>query len=164
MVDLQPVGDIADSPQPVAPISDWPSKEKRIFLIEDDNIDIMVFKRALKQLNIVHNLTIFSNGEEFLSFCEEEPTYPDILFLDLNTPRMNGLELLKVLLPKRQNQFFPIIVLSTSGDETDVKMAYDFMANGYITKSISFNVFVENIDIVLKYWDTVKLPKGVNNE
>ena len=134
------------------------AKEKRIFLIEDDNIDVMVFKRALKQLDIVHKLTIFTNGEEFLKFLEENPLYPDILFLDLNTPRMNGLELLKNLLPMREICFYPIIVLSTSGEETDVTMSYKYLANGYITKSISFNVFLENINIVLKYWDTVQIP------
>jgi len=163
---------------------DKQTKEKKIFLIEDDNIDIMVFKRAMKQLDIAHSLTIFTNGEEFLNYFEDftflegkNPqltTYsktgsvginiPDILFLDLNTNRMNGLELLQVLAPKRENLFFPIVVLSTSGDETDIRTAYKYHVNGYITKSISFNVFVENLQIVIKYWDTVKIPKGINNE
>ena len=149
------------------------SKELNIFLIEDDSIDIMVFKRALKQLDVAHKLTIFTNGEEFLQYYDDNSLSdkknvslygPDIMFVDLNTPRMSGIDLLKVMIDKRDRLFFPIIVLSTSAEENDISNAYKYFVNGYITKSISFNTFVENLKIVIKYWDTVQVPKGINND
>ena len=137
---------------------DYTSKYKKIYLIEDDNIDIMVFKRAMKQLNVSAEIKVFSNGEEYLDFMKENNVSCDIMFLDLNTPRMNGLELLKILSANRGNNFFPIIILSSSDEGNDVSTAYRLMANGYIMKSISFNNFVDHLDIVLKYWNIVKLP------
>jgi len=140
------------------------SGEKRIVLIEDDNIDVMLFQRVMKQIEFPHSLKVFYNGVEFLKIFEENLALPDILFLDLNTPCMNGVELLKILMPYREKSFFPVVVLSSSDNENDINEAYKYMANGYITKSINFGTFMENIKIVLQYWDIVHVPKGVSNE
>ena len=140
------------------------NRNKKIFLIEDDQIDIMVFKRAMKKLDITHSLQVFYNGEEFLEALKTQNEYPDILFIDLNTPRMNGVELLKTLVSVRENFFFPVIVITTSNEDNDIVQAYRYYANGYITKSISFYDFAETLNIVFKYWSIVQLPKGVTNE
>ena len=139
-------------------------KLQDIFLIEDDSIDIMVFQRALKKIDGQYRLRTFPHGEDLMDYFVDNSVYPDIMFIDLNTPRMNGLELLKQLIVHKEKYFFPVIVLSTSGEEDDIKKAYESLANGYLTKPISFDVFVENLSIVLKYWETVILPKGSKNE
>jgi len=137
---------------------------KNVFLIEDDSIDVMVFQRALKKIEGYFKLKTFTNGEELIDYFEDYSEYPDILFIDLNTPRMNGIELLKKLIEYKEKYFFPVIVLSTSGEEEDIKAAYKYLANGYITKPISFDVFSENLSIVFKYWETVMLPAGSKND
>jgi len=137
---------------------------KKIVLIEDDDIDVMVFKRAMKQIEYRHSLKVFTNGYEFLEFIDNNSWQPEVLFLDLNTPRVNGIELLKTLIKYREKYFFPVVVLSSSDNDNDIEEAYKNMANGYITKSVTFNTFVEDLKIVLQYWDTVHIPKGVNNE
>jgi len=137
---------------------------KNVFLIEDDSIDVMVFQRALKKIEGYFKLKTFTNGEELIDYFEDYSEYPDILFIDLNTPRMNGIELLKKLIVYKEKYFFPVIVLSTSGEEEDIKAAYKYLTNGYITKPISFDVFSENLSIVLKYWETVMLPAGSKND
>ena len=139
-------------------------KPKRIFLIEDDFVDVMLFKRVLAQLNILHILNTFTNPEEYLEYLETGNTLPDILFLDLNTPRMNGIDLLKHFSQNKIKVTYPIIVVTTSEDDNDIKEAYRHKADGYILKSISYNSFVENINIVLNYWEVVNIPKGVLND
>jgi len=135
-----------------------------IFLIEDDSIDIMVFQRALNKIDGQYRLRTFPHGEDFINHLDDTSVFPDIMFIDLNTPRMSGTELLKQLIKYKEKYFFPVIVLSTSGEEEDIEKAYENFANGYLTKPISFNVFVDNLSIVLKYWGTVILPRRSKND
>jgi DNA-binding NarL/FixJ family response regulator len=137
---------------------------KNVYLIEDDSIDVMVFKRALNKIEGQYTLRAFTNGEELINYFDIYTAYPDILFIDLNTPRMNGIEFLKQLIPHKEKYFFPVIVLSTSDEDDDINTAYKYLANGYITKSISFDLFVNNLSIVFSYWKTVILPNWSKND
>lgn len=130
-----------------------------IFLIEDDLIDVMVFEKALKKLEINNKLLVFNNGIECMSFIKTNASYPAIMFIDLNTPKMNGIEFLIEINKMNYEVFFPLIVLTTSDDDNDINHAYKNNVNGYITKSISYDEFTATLSTVLNYWNTVKLPQ-----
>ncbi|MCK9328289.1 MAG: response regulator [Candidatus Cloacimonetes bacterium] len=133
-----------------------------IFLIEDDIIDVMVFEKALKKLSITNKLTIFHNGIDCLNYIKINSILPEIMFVDLNTPKMNGIEFLIEMNKITFDTFFPVIIISTSDDNNDINNAYKNHINGYITKSISFEEFTSTLSTVLNYWETVKLPLRSN--
>ncbi len=130
-----------------------------IFLIEDDLIDVMVFEKTLKKLSINNKLIIFNNGIDCINYIKTNPALPAIMFIDLNTPKMNGIEFLTEINKTIFDTFFPLIVLTTSDDDNDINQAYRNHVNGYITKSISYEEFTSNLLTVLTYWNTVKLPQ-----
>src|SRR5688572_26449787 len=98
--------------------------EKSILLVEDDYVDAISFERALKKLNVSHRLTIARNGREALDLLEgkagKSAMYPDLIILDLNMPRMSGLEFLEVLRADRKLSQLPVFITTTSNDDVDM--------------------------------------------
>ncbi len=131
---------------------------KAIILIEDDQVDIMSFKRCLKELRVDNNLYIFENGNEFLGFKQNNPQIQiGIIFLDLNTPCISGLEFLAQIREDEEFRLFPIVIVSTSVEENDVKTAYIYGVKGYINKSVDNDQYFRQIELCLKYWDSQNL-------
>ena len=131
-----------------------------ILLVEDDEVDIMNVKRSFKQNNIANPLFVAGNGVEALEHLREGtvPRERRIILLDLNMPKMNGIEFLKVLRADPDLRPTPVIVLTTSNDERDRIEAYNLNVAGYILKPVTFSNFVEVMAALNKYWALVELP------
>ena len=136
-----------------------------ILLVEDDEVDVMTVKRAFKKGNITNPLYVAGNGLEALKMLRGEAGKPSlvpvdrrIILLDLNMPKMNGLEFLKVLRADSVIGHIPVVVLTTSNEEKDRVQAYDLNVAGYILKPISFNNFVELMVTLNQYWTLCEMP------
>ena len=135
-----------------------------ILLVEDDEVDVMNVQRAFKKNNITNPLFFASNGLEALSILRgsnAKKTIPQarrIILLDLNMPKMNGIEFLRILRADEQLQSIPVIVLTTSNEDKDKVEAYKLNVAGYILKPVTFSSFVETVATMNKYWSLVEIP------
>lgn len=128
-----------------------------ILLIEDDAIEVMKFKRVLKSLSVEHKIIEATNGEDALVYLNKRESLPDIILLDLNMPKMNGLEFLKILKSDAILKFLPTIILSTSSNQKDLLEAYRIGIAGYVTKPLKYEDYVEKISRLLNYWSINEL-------
>jgi CheY-like chemotaxis protein len=134
-------------------------ENKPILLVEDDEIDIMTVKRAVKTLKVLSPLHLAANGEEALEYLEENVSnLPGIILLDINMPRMNGIEFLNII--KKDERFLriPVIVLTTSKEHQDRYESFNLNAAGYMIKPVMFDEFVNVIELIHKYWSISKQP------
>ncbi|MDJ0535486.1 MAG: response regulator [Xenococcaceae cyanobacterium MO_207.B15] len=137
-----------------------------ILLVEDDEVDVMNVKRAFKKHKITNPLYIAGNGLEALSMLRSShgdkdsliPRNRRLILLDLNMPKMNGLEFLHELRADPQLKSTPVIVLTTSDEERDRALAYNLNVAGYILKPITFVNFAEAMQTLNKYWALCEMP------
>jgi len=130
-----------------------------ILLVEDDVVDVMNVRRAFQQFHIMNPLFVASDGVEALSMLRtgEVPTDRRLVLLDLNMPRMNGIELLRELRSDPSLHATPVVVLTTSDDERDRIEAYNLYVAGYLVKPVTFGSFCELMVTLNKYWMLVEL-------
>jgi CheY-like chemotaxis protein len=134
---------------------------KPILLVEDDRVDAMTVERALKDLNVTNLLVHTLNGEEALNHLRTENNgSPCVILLDLNMPKMNGVEFLKAVKDDDVLKSIPIVVLTTSKEEHDVVESFKLSAAGYIVKPVDYKKFVEAMRTVNIYWTLSELPNG----
>ena len=132
-----------------------------ILLVEDDRVDAMTVRRALKEINVVNQLDIVGDGEEALAFLRDpENEGPCIILLDLNMPRMNGIEFLRVVKRDETLKRIPVVVLTTSGEEQDKMNSFDLGVAGYMIKPVDYHQFVEAMRTIDLYWTLSELPPG----
>ena len=137
---------------------------KPIMLVEDDRIDAMTLRRALKDLNVTNRLVHTTNGEEALEYLQnQENEKPCVIFLDLNMPKMNGVEFLKIAKADTELRRLPVVILTTSKDEWDRFKVFDLSAAGYIVKPADYKSFLEAIRTVQLYWTLSELPEDTMN-
>jgi CheY-like chemotaxis protein len=131
-----------------------------ILLVEDDEVDVMNVQRAFKKNNIRNPLFTAGNGLEALEVLRGNgmPADRRIILLDLNMPRMNGIEFLRELRADPQLAHTPVVVLTTSNDERDKVEAYNLNVAGYLLKPVTFNNFCEVMAALNKYWTLVEMP------
>ena len=130
-----------------------------LLLIEDDMIERMKFSRTLNKLGFKHQVTEAKNGEEALEALDRKDNMPDIIFLDLNMPRLNGLEFLKRLKNDPELKFIPTIILTTSNNLQDILECYKTGVAGYVLKPLKYDDYVDKIDKILSYWTINQLVK-----
>jgi len=119
---------------------------KPILLVEDDNVDVMIVKRALKDLKVTNPLVNTVNGEEALKHLRgEDNNKPCLILLDLNMPKMNGIEFLEVVKTDDSLKRIPVVVLTTSEEQQDMAESFRLGAVGYIVKAVDYKKFVEVI-------------------
>ena len=136
---------------------------KPILLVEDDSIDAMTVKRSLKDLNVTNPLVHKINGEEALDYLREESnSRPCVILLDLNMPKMNGLELLKIIKADEKLKCIPTVVLTTSQEQQDKIESFKLSVAGYMVKSVDYKKFVETIRTINLYWTLSELPPNGN--
>jgi len=134
--------------------------EKPVLLVEDDSIDAMTVRRAFKDLKLSNTLTHCINGEEAVNYLRgSEVEIPCVILLDLNMPRMNGIEFLKVIKQDDRLKRIPVIVLTTSNEECDVVESFRLCVAGYIVKPVDYKKFVEAIRTIDLYWTLSELPE-----
>jgi len=128
-----------------------------ILQIEDNFADVSLTKSAIDQLDTLTNYNYVSDGLEGLKYLKKEGEYeeaktPDVIFLDLNLPRVDGFGVLKAIKSDDDLAMIPVIIMSTSGSKTDVSKCYKLHANAFITKEIDFYVFVDNLKNIESFW------------
>jgi CheY-like chemotaxis protein len=132
-----------------------------ILLVEDDRVDAMTVKRSLKDLNVTNLLVHTLDGEEALAYLTGEGNKrPCITLLDVNMPRMSGIEFLKIVKADDKLKKIPVVVLTTSKNEQDVINSFKFGVAGYIVKPSDYKKFVEAMRTVNIYWTLSELPDG----
>lgn len=133
------------------------NKVLKIMLIEDDSIEIMKFKRTLSSLELKHSVLEANNGEEAFKLLEQKENLPDIILLDLNMPRLNGIEFLSILKQDEILKYIPAIILTTSSNENDLLKCFSIGVSGYILKPLKYEDYVTKIGSVLQYWSLNEL-------
>jgi len=132
--------------------------------VEDNEADIVLTKNALKTLKLQNTLSVCRDGEEGLDFLYKRGQYseavtPDLVLMDLNMPKVSGMEVLEKVKNDPKLSMIPVIILSTSAAEKDVISSYQNHANSYIKKPIDFMKFIEVIQEIENYWfSIVKTP------
>ncbi len=131
-----------------------------ILLVEDDEVDVMNVRRAFQKNNIANPLFVAGDGEEALARLRagEVPGERRIVLLDLNMPRMNGIEFLRELRRDPALAATPVVVLTTSDEERDKVDAYHLNVAGYLLKPVTFANFCDVIAALNDYWTLVELP------
>lgn len=135
-------------------------KMLNILLVEDDEVDVMNVQRAFKKNNIGNPLWTAGNGLDALEMLrgDEIPRHRRLVLLDLNMPKMNGIEFLREVRKDPELSTTPVVVLTTSDDERDRVEAYKLNVAGYILKPVTLTNFVEAMATLNKYWTLVELP------
>jgi CheY-like chemotaxis protein len=131
-----------------------------ILLVEDDEVDVMNVQRAFKKNHIANPLFVAGNGEDALARLRngEIPRERRIVLLDLNMPRMNGIEFLRELRKDPELSHTTVVVLTTSNAERDKIDAYNLNVAGYLLKPVTFSNFCEVMATLNKYWTLVEMP------
>jgi CheY-like chemotaxis protein len=131
-----------------------------ILLVEDDEVDVMNVKRAFQKNHITNPLFTAGNGVEALELLRSGkiPRERRMVLLDLNMPKMNGIEFLKELRADPQLAGTPVVVLTTSNAEQDKVQAYDLNVAGYLLKPVTFVNFCDVMAALNKYWALVEMP------
>lgn len=133
--------------------------EVDILLVEDNRVDADLVTEALKDAGILHRLDIVSDGEAALRNLRTRETLPDLVLLDLNLPKLHGIEVLKAIKTDPVLRVIPVIVLTNSTSPDDVAACYSHYANAYIRKPIGFDGLTTMISIAGQFWfKTVVLP------
>ena len=134
---------------------------KPILLVEDDSVDVMTVERALKDIKVANRLPHVANGEEALEYLRGQGNKkPCIILLDLNMPKMNGIEFLKIVKADEELKKIPVVVLTTSGEEQDKIESFKLSVAGYIVKPADYKKFVEAVRTLELYWTLSELPDG----
>ncbi|MGD8501364.1 MAG: response regulator, partial [Phycisphaerales bacterium] len=119
---------------------------KPILLVEDDNVDVMTVKRALRDLKVTNQLVPAGDGEEAIGYLKGRGNAkPCVILLDLNMPKMNGSEFLQTVKADKELKEIPVVVLTTSNSEQDIVKSFELGAAGYMVKSVDYNKFMETI-------------------
>ena len=131
-----------------------------IMLVEDDEVDAMTVRRALKELHVTNPLVQAENGEEALAALRDPAqAKPCIILLDLNMPVMGGIEFLQVVKQDATLKRIPVVVLTTSDEQEDKLASFDLGVAGYIRKPVDYQQFVEAVRSVDAYWTLSELPQ-----
>ena len=132
-------------------------KALKILLIEDDMIEIMKLNRAVSSLKLDHKIIETNNGEDALKFLEKKEELPDIILLDLNMPKINGIEFLSILKKDDVLKYIPTIILTTSSNQKDLLECYRIGIAGYVLKPLKYEEYVSKIEKLLAYWSINEL-------
>lgn len=131
-----------------------PNRPLLILLVEDDQMDVMTILRAFKEAGVSNSLHIAPDGEEAISYLEDAShPAPRLILLDLNMPRMSGLEFLRIAKGDSKWRSIPVVVLTTSDQLSDRQQCYDLSVAGYIVKPMDYSAFVDVVKTVKAYWD-----------
>ncbi len=123
---------------------------KKIFLVDDDEDDQLFFTDALKEIDPTIECAVAKNGKEAIKILSELKQLPDVIFLDLNMPFMNGFECLKILKTEIKLSIIPIVIFTTSNDPRDVQLTHRLGAEVFLSKPNDFNQLKQKLEHILK--------------
>lgn len=133
---------------------------KTILLVEDNRQDEMLIMRALRKVNLANAVDVVRDGQQALDYLFREGEFddrppgdmPTVVLLDINLPRVNGLDVLKRLRGDERTRFLPVVLLTSSDEEKDRLTGYQEGANSFVRKPIDFNEFAETAARLGIYW------------
>ncbi len=134
---------------------------KPILLVEDNPLDVDLTIRAFKRQKLANKIVVARDGEEFmdyLSHWEKGEQTPVVILLDLKLPKIDGLEVLTKIKSHPRFRTVPVVILTTSAEDSDIKKAYSIGANSYIIKPVDFEKFVEVVAHIELYWNVINKP------
>jgi CheY-like chemotaxis protein len=138
-----------------------------ILLVDDNPDDVVLTLRAFRTNKITNHVDVASDGEEALDYLLPDGRYPPtpaLILLDINLPKVSGLEVLRRIRADDRTRYLPVVVLSTSSEDRDIVESYDLGANSYIRKPVVFNEFVDAVRVLGLYWllvnQSATAPKG----
>jgi len=143
-------------------------EQVEILIVEDNPQDAELTIRALKKMNLATNILVAEDGEEALDIVFSRGIHemrksmkpPKVIFLDLKLPKINGLEILKEIKTNPATKNIPVVVVSSSREDPDIKAAYEFGANGYVVKPVEFEAFSNSMIQTGLFWLTVnEIPR-----
>lgn len=131
-----------------------------LVLIEDNGIDEKLTLRALRESGVATEIIVLRDGAEAVDFLKRQGKYasregdqnPSLIFLDLKVPKINGLEVLKIIRDDQRTELLPVVVLSSSIEQKDLVECYRIGANSYIRKQVDFEKFLQTMSKVCDYW------------
>lgn len=131
-----------------------------LLLVDDDDVDVMNVRRAFGKARLSNPLYVASDGVEALRMLRDGSVPPArrLVLLDINMPRMNGIEFLRELRADEALRSTPVVVLTTSSADEDKMNAYELNVAGYLVKPVTFNTFVEVMATLNSYWTLVEMP------
>lgn len=139
-------------------------KPVQILLVEDNPDDVEITKRALAKSRVANDLHVVRDGQDALDFVFHRGEFgaaqrPDLILLDVNLPRVNGMEVLESIRTDERTSVIPVIMLTASDREEDVVKSYKLGSNTYIQKPVEFAKFLTALDVLGQYWIVIaKLP------
>lgn len=137
-------------------------RSRPLLLVEDDQIDARTVKRALLDLKVQDAVVHMPNGEEALTYLRSDINeQPCLILLDLNMPKMGGIEFLKEVKKDPTFRRIPIVVLTTSNEDRDVWGTFEHSVAGYMVKPIDYQQFVETIRTGIEYWALSVVPAAI---
>ena len=145
------------------------NKAINIFLVEDNPDDVELTLHALKKNNIVNPVKIARDGQEALDYLFYNGQYqngqhdlPNVILLDLKLPKVDGIEVLQKIKGDRKLKLIPVVVLTSSKEESDLLRSYDLGVNSYIRKPVDFDQFVETVRQIGFYWMLINEQPQIN--
>lgn len=132
---------------------------KPILLVEDDQVDAMTVRRALKELHVANRVEHVENGDDALKYLrDDKKEKPCIALLDLNMPIMSGAEFLRIVKADKLLRRIPVVILTTSQEQKDKVESFNLGVAGYMRKPVDYRQFVEVIRSIDAYWTVSELP------
>lgn len=128
---------------------------QHLLLVDDNNLDIDLFQRALQKTNANIKLDTAKGGEQALEYIrkwESGSALPVVILLDLKMPKINGLEVLHALKSHPRFKTIPVVVLTSSNEMSDIRKAYELGVNSYIMKSVDYDEFARAVAMIHHYW------------
>ncbi len=137
-------------------------KTRPLLLIEDDKVDAMTVKRAMEEIGVIESFVHLSNGEEALDYLQSEVNEkPCLILLDLNMPRMNGIEFLEKAREDPAIRNIPVVVLTTSREDCDIVKTFKKSVAGYLVKPVDYDQFVEQMRVISECWALSRPPEAL---
>ena len=135
-----------------------------ILLVEDNPMDEELTLRAFKRSNVLNPIVVVRDGVEALDYLRSEAALPQVVLLDLNLPKIDGLEVLRAIRADERTRLLPVVVLTSSREDRDLVNSYRLGANSYVQKPVDFAEFLEAVRQLGLYWlilnRTAPAPKG----
>ena len=128
---------------------------KKIFIIDDSREDIFFFKEACRANELIHKVRSFDDSLEFIDFSREGNSFsnlPDLIILDLNMPKVSGFSVIQELRDNDRYRNIPIIMLSSTSNQTEVYESYNLGANFFIRKPLTFKEWIQVVETIDKVW------------
>lgn len=136
------------------------ARPAEILLVEDNENDVFLTRKAFERAKLAVNLHLAKDGEECMEFLRRQGSHagapvPDIILLDLNMPRMDGREVLAEMVKDEALRHIPVVILTTSADDAEIRRMYELRCSSYIVKPVDFDGFMAAIRSFADYWITV---------